>query len=94
MNPFTAFKSLSLLTKLGIGAGAILAAYVAYSVWIGGVKSTAKKEGAQGVIIEIQEKGLEDAKQVNKAENDFRRNGPSRADCLRDARNPENCPGE
>lgn len=94
MNPLIAFKALSKLQKIGVIAGIIAVGFIVYSIWISDVKTVARKEGAQTVIIENLDKAIKDAANVNKATNDFnKRGGATLDDCVRDARNPEDCDG-
>ena len=57
------------------------------------VVDEATDKGRNEVIVEVQEKGIDDANEAKKAVDDLKRNPTTRdAECLRNARNPSDCP--
>lgn len=86
-----------LMDKRVIAGIALLALLTAFLVWLGSERKEARKDGRRDAETEQQAKVIETTEKVNDAREqtaqDIRSGGSPElyANCLRSARNPENC---
>lgn len=93
MNPLTFWKS---FTPLGKGLAVVIflmLLVLGYKIWLDKTVHTAKEAGRAETVIEVQDKVIKDVETANEARQDnaARDDSQRHADCLRRARNPENC---
>lgn len=98
MNIFAIFKGLSLAKKIGVAVGVvIIIGLIIYTIntFIGRAFDEARNSGKNEIIVETLEKGLEDVKTTQDAVKKLNTDPAVRnSECLRDARNPEDCPSQ